>query len=151
MSMPLGPLNDCRMTSIDPILRRKYEETEYRVESRDAPLVLRVGRASRELAHLFRDRGVASAAFVSAFNPYSQPSDEAENAAANQRLEGELRQRRLVYLRGVGSDPQGNWREPSFLVLGITREEAEALGRAYRQNAIVFADADALPELVFLR
>ena len=139
------------MTSIDPVLRRKYEETEYRVHGGGTPFVLRVGRASGELAHLLRDRGVATAAFMTAYNPYSQPSTEADNAAANQRLREELRHLGFDVLEGVGSDAAGNWQEPSFLVLGIPREQAEALGRAYRQNAIVFADADARPELVLLR
>jgi hypothetical protein len=36
------------------------------------------------------------------------------------------------------------------LVLGIARAEAEALGREYGQNAIVFAEKGRAPELVLL-
>lgn len=139
------------MTAIDPVLRRKYEETEYRVLRDGGPFVLALGRPSAELARLYRERGAATAAFITAFNPYSQPATAQQNDAANARLREELARLGLDFVEALGSDPAGHWQEASFLVLGIGREQAEALGRAYRQNALVFAAADAVPELVLLR
>jgi hypothetical protein len=39
---------------------------------------------------------------------------------------------------------------PSRLVIGIYRENAEALGRLFGQNAIVFIEKGAAPELLVL-
>lgn len=139
------------MTSIDPVLLQKYRDTEYRVHAGGSSFVLDLDHPSEELAALYRERRAASAAFMTAFNPYSQPSDDAQNAAANGRLRKELDSLGFDVLEAVGSDPAGNWKEPSFLVLGVSRDQAKALGSAYRQNAIVFADADAAPELLLLR
>jgi hypothetical protein len=136
---------------IDPVLLRKYHETEYRVLAEGAKFVLDLGRPSAELAALYRERGAATAAFITAFNPFSQPVDDAQNVAANARLREELSSAGAEVFDAVGSDPAGQWKEPSFLALGLSRGEAEALGHAYRQNAIVFAGADAVHELVVLR
>ncbi|MGH8720503.1 MAG: DUF3293 domain-containing protein, partial [Burkholderiales bacterium] len=52
---------------------------------------------------------------------------------------------------GEGRDPQQEWpAEPSVLVVGIARAEAEVLGRGYEQNAIVFVEKGKAPELVML-
>ena len=52
---------------------------------------------------------------------------------------------------GEGRDPRGEWpAEASVLVLGISRREAEILGRSYEQNAIVFIERGQAPELALL-
>jgi hypothetical protein len=38
---------------------------------------------------------------------------------------------------GYEQDPEGTWREPSWLVHGMDRDEAIAFGRVFRQNTIV--------------
>lgn len=139
------------MTGIDPVLLRKYQQTEYCVYDRGSSFVLDLGRPSNELADLYRERRVATAAFITAYNPCSQPSNDAENAAANTRLRQALKALGAEVMEAVGSDPAGHWSEPSLLALGLSRAQAESLGKAYRQNAIVFAGADAVPELLLLR
>ena len=37
---------------------------------------------------------------------------------------------------GYEEDPEGTWREPSWLVHGMDRDEAIAFGRVFRQNAV---------------
>ena len=140
------------MTAIDPALLQKYRETEYRVRGDGGAFVLELDRPCEALAGIFRERRAASAAFISAFNPYSQATSRAENEAADARLKSRLAELGFEVIDAFGSDgtPDG-WSEPSCLVLGITREAAEALGRDFRQNAIVFAGADAVPRLVLLR
>jgi hypothetical protein len=52
---------------------------------------------------------------------------------------------------GEGRDPQGRWTpERSALVVGIPRQDAEAVGRAFGQNAIVFVERGRAPELIVL-
>jgi hypothetical protein len=48
---------------------------------------------------------------------------------------------------GYDEDPEGTWREPSWLVHGMDREEAIAFGRVFRQNTIVVC-RDARPEVI---
>ncbi len=54
---------------------------------------------------------------------------------------------RIELCTGYELDPESTWREPSFLVYSMDREEAIAFGRVFRQNAIVFAQ-DGRPELI---
>lgn len=139
-------------SAIDPALLGKYQETEYRVRAGEESFVLELARPSEALARLYRGRKASSAAFMSACNPYSQATSRDENEQANARLRAQLLDRGFDVVDALGSDgSEGGWAEPSVLVLGISREEAERFGRDYRQNAIVFAAADAVPELVLLR
>jgi uncharacterized protein DUF3293 len=48
---------------------------------------------------------------------------------------------------GYEEDPEGTWREPSWVVHGMDRDEAIAFGRVFRQNTIVVC-RDARPELI---
>ena len=48
---------------------------------------------------------------------------------------------------GFEDDPDGMWREPSWLVHGMDREEAIAFGRVFRQNTVIFADGGR-PEII---
>ncbi|HZU85241.1 MAG TPA: DUF3293 domain-containing protein [Polyangiaceae bacterium] len=48
---------------------------------------------------------------------------------------------------GYEEDPEGTWREPSWIVHGMDRDEAIAFGRVFRQNTIVYCRAGR-PELV---
>ncbi len=48
---------------------------------------------------------------------------------------------------GFEEDPEGTWREPSWLVHEMDREEAIACGRVFRQNTIIFCKS-ARPELI---
>lgn len=44
-------------------------------------------------------------------------------------------------------EPEGTWREPSWLVHGMDREEAIAFGRVFRQNTMLVCK-NARPELI---
>lgn len=48
---------------------------------------------------------------------------------------------------GYEEEPDGTWREPSWLVHGMDRDEAIAFGRVFRQNTILFCK-NGRPELV---
>jgi putative PIN family toxin of toxin-antitoxin system len=130
---------------LSPQLIAAYERAHYEVHGR---FTLRIGRRSAALDELLEAHGAASAAFVTAANPRGEKSSEAGNRAALAELQASLA---YPFYAGEGRDAEGNWpAEPSLLVVGISRGEAEALGRAWRQNAIVFAEKGAAPELVML-
>lgn len=130
---------------LTPQLIAAYEEALYAVQG----VVLRIGERSAGLDALLEVEGVASAAFLTAANPRGEQRSHAANEAAMQVLRASLSR---PHLEGEGRDPQGRWpAEPSVLVIGIARSQAEALGRKFEQNAIVFVDKGGAAELVLLR
>ncbi len=48
---------------------------------------------------------------------------------------------------GYDEEPEGTWREPSWLVHAMDRDEAVAFGRVFRQNSILVC-RNGRPELV---
>ena len=114
--------------------------------------MLRVDVANASLLQLYRDTGADRCAFITACNPRSQQWSDAANAERQARLERDLKEQTLVIWGGIGQHPSGLWPgEPSFLVMGISIDEAQALGRQYEQNAIVWCGPDAVPKLLLLR
>jgi glycine/D-amino acid oxidase-like deaminating enzyme len=138
------------MSEISSATITAYQETDYRVFG-DSPFTLRIREASEPLAELLRQHGTNCAAFITACNPFSRKLDEATNAARQAKLAQELTRRDLSLIAGEGRHPSEGWVEPSYLVLGLSRDEAKKLGRRYEQNAVVWCEADAVPELVLLR
>ncbi|MEZ5595167.1 MAG: DUF3293 domain-containing protein [Pseudomonadales bacterium] len=87
-----------------------------------------------------------------ACNPRGEMGTDGENHARQQALAVNLDQKGHARLTGIGEDPAGEWPgEASLLILGMNREEAADLGAQWGQNAVVWAGADATPELIFLR
>ena len=92
------------------------------------------------------------AAFVTAFNPFSEPLGDEENEALLGSLRGSLTGAGWTLFEGQGRHPSGEWApESSLLILGMERGEAAELGARWRQNAVVWVGAGAVPELVLLR
>ena len=138
-------------STLEPSLIRAYRETEYRVDG-TPPLVLRIGESNPKLARLMLTHALECCAFITACNPHSQLMDPATNERLQQSLAVTLQERAIPFLEGYGIHPDNDWPgEPSFLILGLSREAASKLGIRYRQNAIVWADLTAIPELILLR
>ena len=127
-----------------------YRAARYVVFADNRP-VMRVGEPCPELDELLEAEGAAAAAFVTAHNPRGLPAHEETNLLAFGDLcEAADRTGYRIYL-GEGSDPEGEWKpEPSLLIVGIPRGEAEELGRRFHQLAIVFVEKGRAPELVVL-
>lgn len=128
-------------------LLRAYRETEYRVAGGPT---LHIGAPSPGLARLLSDRSVRCAAFVTACNPRSRLLEAPLNAQRQEALRGVLEAQGWRYLAGVGVHPDAGWPpEESFLVLGIARRAAQALGTRFEQNAVVWCGADAVAQLLW--
>jgi hypothetical protein len=138
-------------SAISPELIKAYEATEFHVMSMP-PFVLGVNRYSGKLDRLFKSWEATSAAFITAYNPYSESLAAEENALRNQRLQADIKNLGFRSIGGFGTHPDGRWEsEDSFFVLDISLEGAQELGTAYGQNAIVWSGEDAIPRLVLLR
>ena len=126
-----------------------YEAADYVVFA-EPEFVLKIGEHSARLDALLQAEHCSTAAFVTAANPRSEKKSAAENAAALAVLDQVIAAAGYPWRAGEGREPDGAWVEPSRLVLGIYRENAEALGRLFGQNAIVFVEKGAAPQLLVL-
>lgn len=142
------------MTTVSAEAIALYESALYCIEQPSRPVIeLRIGVTSPELAALYREHSAAAMGFITACNP-GGPVSDAENEAAMARLHADVQALGLIALPGTGRDsnPASDWPgEPSLAVFGISRSQACELGQRYGQDAIVWAGADAVPELVMLR
>jgi hypothetical protein len=134
--------------SISKELWQAYEETEFKVYS-DNSFTLKIGNYSDELNSLINESKCLSAAFITAYNPFSKQLSESENSERQDGLRQELAKRGLKCYDGVGQHPSGQWPgEPSLLILGLSKEAALALARNLEQNAFVWSDSSAVPQLI---
>ena len=128
-----------------------YLETNYHVDG-SMPLTLKIGVANDGLATLHTSYGVESSAYLTACNPFSEALVDSVNDQRMAVLASELQQLGLSWIEGIGKHPTNGWAgEQSYLVLGLSREEALRLGARHEQNAIVWCGLDTVPELVLLR
>lgn len=138
-------------TVIDRELLTAYLATEF-VVSGTSEIVFKVGQRSAALDALLRWHKSERAAFITAFNPFSEARTGPENAQAQASLLRQVEAWGLNWLDGEGRDPTGQWPgEPSVLVLGISESQARELGQHFGQNALVWCQANSSPELVLLR
>ena len=138
-------------SQLDQALLSAYEITNFHVKA-DPAFILNVSKSSEELKLLFKRNRVASAAIITAWNPYSKSLSSEENQLRNEQLKNELTLRSFKVIDGFGQDPLLQWvGEDSFLVLGISLESSKKLGVQYEQNAIIWSDKDAIPKLILLR
>ena len=138
-------------SAIDAGLVQAFRETDYRVRGAE-PFTLRVDEPSAALAAAHKRFRTDCSAFITACNPLSEDVGAASNAQRHADLGLELARRSLAHIEGIGQHPSNQWPgEASYLVFGLKLEAAKKLGRALRQNAIVWSDTDAVPRLILLR
>ncbi|MBM3973885.1 MAG: DUF3293 domain-containing protein [Planctomycetes bacterium] len=138
-------------SAIPPATRQAFLETAYHVVA-PAPFALRIGERSEPLAALHRAHGVVASAFVTACNPRSQDLGAAANAPRMAALRAELQAVGVAFLEGDGVHPSNGWPpESSLLALGLPRAAARALGQRHGQDAVVWCDTDAVPQIELLR
>ena len=139
-------------SAIPTALLQAYGATHYRVRDGRHDFTLQIGKYSQEMAELFQQKNSASAVFITADNPFSEVTSDLNNAASNGVLLDRLKHLAVAVYAGAGQDAEGKWpAEMSYLALGISRLQAATLGIQFRQNAVVWVDQDAIPELVLLR
>jgi hypothetical protein len=136
--------------SATPELIAAYEKALYVVFGRPE-LVIRIGEPNPDLDELLEAEGAATAAYITAANPRGEVTTPWKNEIANAALVQTQTKAGYRCFEGEGRDPQGNRKpERSVLVVGIPRADAEGVGRAFAQNAIVFVEKGRSPELVVL-
>ena len=85
-----------------------YEATHFRVLG-EPTFVLKIGQPSAPLRQLYKEYGCTSATFITAWNPRSVRTSDANNTAAQTQLERDLTERSIPFIAGIGKDPAGQW------------------------------------------
>ena len=73
---------------------------------------------------------------ITAYNPAGKVVPDKANTAAQQRLTARLQEMGATYLAAAGGNVEWTHVEPSFAIIGMTQEDARALGREFGQEAI---------------
>lgn len=134
-------------------LRAMYEANEYPAVVDGVPIALRHGEGCPALDAALARRGLASAAYVTAYNPHPAVLTLEANAAAQARLRERIARFEIVCAPGgwpAGAPDPRSEREPSLLVLGISPEEVLAVGRAFGQAGVVVHEAGLPTQVVML-
>jgi hypothetical protein len=136
---------------IDTTLVTAYQNAEYVVFA-DKEIVMLIDEQNDELQKLMSHHQCTQAAFITAYNPFSEILKEAENIQRQNQLTEELTRLGYKLIQGLGRDKEDQWPgEKSVLVLNIPLDTAKNLGNKYGQNAIVWIEENAIPQLLLLK
>lgn len=144
-------------TVIPPEVVEAYRVTNYSFDIEECHVDFHLDEVCNPIADLIERFGSEGASLITAYNPLGKKLQPKENAEANEALLSELHTRRLQFLPAKGEEPYKSanaevlWAEPGYMIFGLSRQEAIALGSRYKQNAIVWVSHEGLPELVLLR
>ena len=123
----------------DAELIAAYRSTSYRIVGGDGSILAeaRIDEPSAAVDTILVANRAGSGVFITGWNPRSEPTEPAANAAAHDRLERALRDRGIRFLAhvGVGADP--SWSEHGLFALDLAVEHALALADALGQHAVV--------------
>ena len=139
------------MFSRSKFFANAYLATDYTVQIDRKDFVLRPNERSPAVDRALSRFKARGAAFITAFNPYSRIRGKAANLAAHAALVASVRRGGKRFIEGYGRGHDKQWPvEKSVLVFGVTRTAAAALGRQFRQNAIVYVSFHRPAELIHL-
>lgn len=139
-------------SEISPGLIASYKAAGYQAVVEADILILHIDQYSAPLNQILGKFEHQCAAYITAANPLSQQQRPHVNQIRNTKLRNALTQHTDRVFAGASTDPAKLWPpEKSFLALGINLKTAMSLGRQFDQNAVVWADTDAIPRLILLR
>ena len=126
-----------------------YRNTDFTIHTPDGELVMRCEQESAAIDELVRTLGKTSCAFITAHNPGSIKLGVFENAQRHQELLHEVIRIGYPHFPGRGVGRASSWDpEESVFIVGIPKGEAQELGRAFGQIAIVVKELGCRAELI---
>ena len=129
-----------------------YRATDYVAHGSGWVVVIRIGHHSLLVDRLLARVHARNGAFITAWNPFSKELSFGANEHRNHELKRYLSVRGFTFVEAEGRGRTEEWLpEPSVLAFKISCTEAAAIGRRYRQNAIVYVQRGRPAELVMLR
>jgi len=131
-------------------IKNSYLATTFRVESPNGHIDIRVGEKHPRIDALLSHHNATEWAYITAWNPGSQPVAAEINSVAHAELIDLVGKRALPYYEGDGIPDNLGWPpERSVWIAGITRREALTIGARFGQNAIVVGELGGIAELLF--
>ena len=125
-----------------------YKNTRYHVFN--AGITICIDENNVLLDALLSKQVAKSWAYITAYNPFSQTFTAEANDARHRLLLQSVAA--FSSFEGEGKGVDESWPpEKSLLILGITKEQAIAIGNEYEQNAIVYGEAGQAAQLLLLR
>jgi len=129
-----------------------YKATDYVARNNGGVVVIRVGHHSLAVDRLLARMGARNGAFITAWNPFGKGLSFEANEHWDRELKRYLSVHGFAVIEGEGRGRIGEWPpESSILAFEISRAEASAIGRRFRQNAVVYVRRGRPAELVMLR
>jgi Protein of unknown function (DUF3293) len=134
---------------MDPTLLRQYMATVYELPTVNGPLRVSLDGDVVIDPSTLPETLTKTFTVITAYNPRSMLLPRKVNEARHVVLRDLLILGcyRVEQCVGYDEEPEGTWREPSWLVHAMDRDEAVSFGRVFRQNSILMC-RNARPELV---
>jgi hypothetical protein len=133
-------------------LERAYRGTSFEVDHPDGKIVIRIGKTNDRLDAQLRQRGEKYWAYVTACNPRSVRLPAAVNSQRQSDFRAYLLSMGFTIYPGQGMPAKPGWEpEPSFLIVGITRDQATRIGVMLEQNAVVVGTLGGRAALKFCK
>jgi hypothetical protein len=134
---------------MEQTLLRTYLATVYELPTANGPLRASLDGDIVNDVSTLPELLTRSFAILTAYNPRSmllprKVNESRHSVMRDMLILGCFRVESCV---GYEEDPEGTWREPSWLVHDVDRDEAISFGRVFRQNTIIFC-RNARPEIV---
>jgi len=106
-------------------LAHLYVQTLISIEEDGKSIPVEKARWSCETIHV-----------ITAWNPGTERPMQEKNDKANERLHQDLVDRGLSPCRAVGKDPNSDYFEESWAVIGLSDQEARDIGASFEQVAV---------------
>ena len=125
-----------------------YKNTRYHVFN--TGITICIDENNVLLDALLSKQDAKSWAYITAYNPFSQTFTAEANDARHRLLLQSVAA--FSSFEGEGKGADESWPpEKSLLILGISKEQAIAIGNEYEQNAIVYGEVGQAAQLLLLR
>jgi hypothetical protein len=121
-----------------------YIRAVIRIDRPGRTLWIKPARLRRSHDEVFPDSAGRTVYVITADNPAGKVVPDDTNASARQRLTVRLHELGATYLVAAGGNADWTHVEPSFAVMGMTKDDARTLGREFGQEAIFGLSPTAL-------
>ena len=125
-----------------------YKNTRYHVFN--TGITICIDETNLLLDKLLSKQDAISWAYITAYNPFSKTYTNEANDSRHRLLLQSVAG--FSSFEGEGKGKDESWPpEKSLLILGISNEQAIAIGNEYEQNAIVYGEVGKAAQLLLLR
>ena len=140
-------MSDVHIPTFDPQLHDNYRSTDYLCQN----FRINPGVQLPEFQVFLQQNEWQSYVFVTAWNPFSERQlTLVENHKAHEGLLKILLNDHLTFLPARAIDPTGVWPvEEGFFLFNLTLGKAISLGLQFGQNAILYGQAQGVPEILW--